>query len=387
MRVLFIVQGEGRGHLTQAISLAQMLQTAGHEVVGAWVSVTDERPVPPFFTDQFSAPVTPVMGPGLVYNPRTNALNLPATLRRAVRQLGQYRRSLRQIRDAIHEQRADVVVNFFELMGGLTYALYRPATPMVCVAHQCLALHPNFPHPEGHWFDRLVLTGLVRLNAWGATELLGLSFDAQPDALSRRLRVMPPLLRREVTTLNPGAEPYVLAYTTQAGLQAEVLRAHREQPDVPIRYFHAGVKDAEQIVDATLTYHRIDGRRYLEAMQHCRAMITTAGFESVCEALYLGKPVLMIPQPNHYEQLTNALDGQRAGVGLAADRFDLGRLLAYLPRYDPQVSRRFRAWHGRGYFMFLAALHRVANSAKPNRTYRDSTHRFSPPKAAQPTGA
>ena len=33
MKFLFIVQGEGRGHLTQAITLEDMLQRNGHEVV------------------------------------------------------------------------------------------------------------------------------------------------------------------------------------------------------------------------------------------------------------------------------------------------------------------------------------------------------------------
>jgi uncharacterized protein (TIGR00661 family) len=107
-------------------------------------------------------------------------------------------------------------------------------------------------------------------------------------------------------------------------------------------------------MDDTLTCYRIDGQRYLEAMQHCQAVVTTAGFESLCEALYLGKPVLMIPQPNHYEQMGNALDGQRAGVGLASDSFDLNRLLDYLPTYDARVGQAFRAWYGRGYFMFLS---------------------------------
>lgn len=367
MRVLFIVQGEGRGHLTQAIALAQILQSAGHEVVGAWVSVTDQRPVAPFFREQFTAPITPVEGPGLVYSARTNALSWVETGRRAMANLGRFRRSLRVLRDAIQTEQPDVVVNFFELLGGLTYALYRPAAPMVCVAHQCLSLHPNFPFPNRNWLGRLLFKGLVKLNTWGAAERLGLSFDPQPDVPDRRLRVMPPLLRREVTALNPTAGSYVLVYTTQPGLKRAVLRAHEQQPTVPLRYFHAGVPTAEQRVDDTLTYYAIDGKRYLDAMQHCRAVVTTAGFESVCEALYLGKPVLMMPQPNHVEQMSNALDGQRAGVGLAADSFDLERLIRYVSVYDPGVSERFRAWHGQGHVRFLSALNRVArtNRAAP----------------------
>lgn len=362
MRVLFIVQGEGRGHLTQAISLAQILQSAGHEVVGAWVSVADGRPIASFFSEQFTAPITPVEGPGLVYCTQTNALDLAQTCRLTLKNWRRYRHSFRQLYDAIETEQPDVVVNFFELLGGLTYALYRPSAPMICIAHQCLGMHPDFPYPAGKWLDRMLFKGLVRMNAWGASELLGLSFDKLSDVPSQRLRVVPPLLRRAVTDLKPTSEPYVLAYTTQPGLKTEVLKAHQERPDIPLRYFHSGVTTNEQPVDATLTYYKIDGQRYLDAMQHCQAVITTAGFESVCEALYLGKPVLMIPQPNHYEQMGNALDGQRAGVGIASSTFDLNQLLTYLPDHDQAVSERFRTWYHRGHFMFLAALNRVANS-------------------------
>ena len=43
MKFLFIVQGEGRGHFTQAITLEEMLLRNGHEVVE--VLVGKARPV------------------------------------------------------------------------------------------------------------------------------------------------------------------------------------------------------------------------------------------------------------------------------------------------------------------------------------------------------
>lgn len=376
MRIVFIVQGEGRGHLTQAIALEQLLLTAGHEVVGAWVSVAAGRPIAPFFKEQFRAPITPVEGPGLVYCPKTNALNLVETCRRALNDLGCYRRSLRQLRDAIQTEQPDLVVNFFELLGGLTYAFYRPSVPMVGIGHQYLSLHPAFPFPKGNWFKRLTFMGLVKLTGWGARERLGLSFDKQPNEPRQRLRIVPPLLRQEVTARTPGQGAYILAYTTQPGLKTEVLKAHSERPDVSLRYFHEGVPEAEQRIDDTLTFCRIDGKRYLDAMQHCQAVVTTGGFESVCEALYLGKPVLMIPQPNHYEQMGNVADGQRAGVGIGADAFDLNRLLDYVPTHDKRVSERFRKWHGEGYFLFSAALNRVADSNRETPKTGSRTGRF-----------
>uniref|UniRef100_UPI003B3BD0B7 glycosyltransferase family protein n=1 Tax=Spirosoma sp. TaxID=1899569 RepID=UPI003B3BD0B7 len=136
MRALFLIQGEGRGHLTQALSLAQMLRIAGHEVLGAVVGVTAERDVPAFFSEAFSAPITPIFSPGLVYNAGTNALEPFKTTIQAIQNIRPLWKSLKQVHHIIETQRPDVVVNFYEMLGGLTYALLRPSVPMVCIAHQ-----------------------------------------------------------------------------------------------------------------------------------------------------------------------------------------------------------------------------------------------------------
>ena len=43
MKFLFIVQGEGRGHLTQAITLEEMLLRNGHEVVEVLVGKSSSQ--------------------------------------------------------------------------------------------------------------------------------------------------------------------------------------------------------------------------------------------------------------------------------------------------------------------------------------------------------
>lgn len=367
MRVLFIVQGEGRGHLTQALSLAQILKSAGHDVTGAIVGITDQRAVPAFFREAFSAPILPVFSPGLVYNAGTNELEPGKTTLQAIRLALPFWRSLQTVRRTIEAHRPDVVVNFYEMLGGMTYALLRPSVPMVCIAHQYMVFHPDFQCPKGQWLYRFAFRLNTRLTCFGAEELLALSFDKQADYPKNRVRIVPPLLRQEITQQRPVAGDFLLAYVTQPGLRVEIEKAHARHPDVRIDGFHAGVQVPDQPVDATLTYHAIDGKRFLDFMARSRAVVTTAGFESVCEAAYLGKPTLMIPQPNHYEQACNAIDGQRAGVGVASASFDLDRLLDYLPNHDATVSARFRDWYARGYFLFLGALNRAA-TPRPRQT-------------------
>ena len=50
MKYIFIVQGEGRGHLTQCMALEEILRKNGHEVVEVLVGKSKSRQLPAFFT-------------------------------------------------------------------------------------------------------------------------------------------------------------------------------------------------------------------------------------------------------------------------------------------------------------------------------------------------
>lgn len=80
-------------------------------------------------------------------------------------------------------------------------------------------------------------------------------------------------------------------------------------------------------MDDTLSFHQLDDVKFLRYMAGCKAYATTAGFESVCEAMYLGKPLLMVPA--HIEQDCNAYDAFRSGAGVISEEFDLERLLDF----------------------------------------------------------
>lgn len=51
MKFLFIVQGEGRGHLTQALTLEEHLLREGHEVVEVLVGKSRNRELPTFLPE------------------------------------------------------------------------------------------------------------------------------------------------------------------------------------------------------------------------------------------------------------------------------------------------------------------------------------------------
>ena len=90
------------------------------------------------------------------------------------------------------------------------------------------------------------------------------------------------------------------------------------------------------------------------------AYASTAGFESICEAMYLGKPILMVPA--HIEQDCNAYDAVNSGAGISADDFDISRLISFADTFKHNDG--FRQWANHSEFMFLPILLAAAAARK-----------------------
>lgn len=356
MKFLFIIQGEGRGHLTQAIALSEMLQNKQHEVVGALVGSADEKTAPKFFSDNFKKPIIPFKSPCLVYCNKTKSLDIPKTVFSSILGIKKYFKSLQKIQSTINELSPDVIINFYDVLGGIHQFLFRPKVPMICVAHQYLLLHQDFVHPKKHWLDKFLVNTNTRITALGAAKKIALSFTPFANDQQQGIFVAPPLLRSEIHSLETTREDYILAYVTQPSLADELIKWHSKNSRVKVHCFWDKPQNTEVFkFSRNLHFHRINAKKFLEMMQNCKGLATSAGFESVCEAMYFGKPTLMIPVPKHYEQACNALDAKRAGAGITETKFDLSNFINYIPHYQ-DISQDFQTWHSRSSFIFMREI-------------------------------
>jgi uncharacterized protein (TIGR00661 family) len=330
--------------MTQAIAMKHLLEDAGHSVVGALVGTSPRRVIPPFFIDRIGVDVVQFESPNFVADAQNRGILIGKTILQSIKGVPKYIKSFGVFRDMIRAHRPDLVVNFYEPLFGLYELSTRRACPSVCIAHQCLSLHPDFPFPTGHRVDKFLLKSLTRISTARSSAILGLSFTPLLTMELGRLRVVPPLLRPDVFDQEIASGDYLLVYLMSQGYAADVTAWHERRPDVSLHCFW-DKKDAPETDrrDANLTFHRISDTLFLSMMAGCRGLVTTAGFESVCEAMYFGKPVLMIPVHGHYEQMCNAVDGERAGAGVRSDRFDLDPLMSYLPKHRPDTAE-FRKW-------------------------------------------
>ena len=341
MKFLFIVQGEGRGHFTQAITLEDMLLRNGHQVVEVLVGKSSSRTLPGFFNRSIQAPVKRFTSPNFLPTAENKRADLKKSFAYNLIHVPEYFRSMCYINQRIKDTGAEVVINFYELLTGLTYTLFRPSVPYVCVGHQYLFLHQNFEFPDKNSFQLRMLRFFTKMTAVRSSKKLALSFnDMEPDRVEQVV-VVPPLIRQEVTAIQPEEGNYIHGYMVNAGFADTVESFHTMHPEVPLRFFWDKTETEEVVrVDETLSYHQIDDVKFLNGMANCRAYASTAGFESICEAMYLGKPVLMVPA--HIEQDCNAYDAMIAGAGIIGDSFELESLLRFAGKYIP--NRDFIYW-------------------------------------------
>lgn len=355
-RYLFIVQGEGRGHMTQAITLFELLTHAGHEVVQVFIGSSSRRKIPDFFYHRIKAPIEPLQSPNFVTDKNNKSVKLFSSITYNAKFLGRYIKSLRQIDQKVKELKPDVIINFYDFLGGYYSMLFRPRAKYVCVGHQFLGNHPDFPFAEGKPIDKFLYKSNNRLNATRAAKELALSFMPYQPGKVGKMVVTPPLLRKEVFDLQAEHEDYLLGYMVNDGYAEEIMAWHDKNQEVKLHVFwdrKTAPEDYEY--HPNLVFHRLDDKKFLDYMRRCKGLITTAGFESTCEALYLRKPVLMIPVSGQYEQACNALDAQKAQAGISDNFFNISRFLDYLPNHKGDYES-YQNWLNQADEMFVYEL-------------------------------
>ena len=343
MKFLFIVQGEGRGHMTQAIAFSHLLRSQGHELVGVVVGKSQRRSIPEFFSRQISAPIHQVESPNFETDGDHKKILLTKTLLKNFLKLGTFWKSLKTINRIVTETEPDIILNFYDLLGGFYNFLFRPQAEFWVIGHQYLISHPDFKFAPGRPIEKALFQVNTLLTALGAKEKLALSFlPLHPT--ERKIRVVPPLLRKEVIRLNPTIQNFFLAYMVNPGYASEVKGFAQKYPHISIKAYW-DKKDAAEIEHPlpNLSFHRVNDQTFLQDMAACRGLVCTAGFESVCEAMYLGKSVLMIPVAGQYEQACNALDAQASGAGMASNDFDFTKL-ENLEKKDAEASLGYLEW-------------------------------------------
>jgi uncharacterized protein (TIGR00661 family) len=272
----------------------------------------------------------------------SKAVSNTATMLGVLGNLPKYFHLIRRLDEVVRETQPDIIINFFEPIAAFYTLTRRHRPPVVAIGHQFMFQHPGYVKTPDLWKQLISMRVYSWLLGARATKL-ALSFYEAPDLPAKRLIVGPPILRKQLFTLTPNPHgDFTLVYLLNHGYAEQISKWSDANPKTKLHCFYDKPgAPAEFAHSPSLTFHRLDGEKFLQLMAECKNVVCTAGFESVSEAAWLGKPLFLVPVENHVEQQVNAIDAQQFGLGLAEKSFKLDRL-AELP--DCLPVEKFRAW-------------------------------------------
>lgn len=325
-KIFYSLAGEGRGHATRVRAMVEVLRAEHDIVIYAPAMAYD------FLAQAYQeSPVRVKRIPGLCFTyTRKKTLNYWATGWHGLKTIATYPQLVRQLRCDVENEQPDLVITDFE--PSLPYAAQLCGIPYISLTHQ----HFLISYDLGSLPLRLQLQ--ARFMAWfvkafysNQIQTIVSSFYFPPLRPNQQnVQQIGVLLRPEILQAVPEQGQHLVAYLRRS-ISPELFRALVECGS-EVRIYGLGVQPSV----GALHFCKVDAYRFVEDLATSRALISTAGNQLIGEALFLGKPVLAMPECGNYEQRINAHFLNRSGAGVAIN------MQAVTVRHIRRVLERFQ---------------------------------------------
>ncbi len=246
--------------------------------------------------------------------------------------------------EQLHAWKPDLLISDFESYS--IRAAKMIGLPLMCFNHQQVLTHTRYTVPNRYawdaWVARLVVnTAMPRT----AEHVLISSFFYPPLRWPARTTLVAPILRDAVRAIESTQGDHVLVYHNDPTGLVGLLEALGERRDTKfVAYnFKPPVDAAERLPNVVFKLPEVES--FLADLASAKAVIATAGYTLTSEALWLGKPLLVMPNRGIFEQTLNAIMLERNGLGEAVlDGMPSGmRLREFLERAEQPRGRRSEA--------------------------------------------
>jgi len=211
----------------------------------------------------------------------------------------------------------------------------------------------------GHEPSFQIAKGIIKAKVPGAYHYLITTFF-RPPVRKRRTSLHPPVLRPEILAARTEPGSHLLVYQTYTTHQE--LPALLKQTGIECRVYGIRRDLPEDERDGNLLYRPFSEAAFIEDLRTARAVVASAGFTLMGEAVYLHKPMLAEPVAKQFEQILNARYLEKEGYGLCAEEITAAKLSEFLDRL-PEFERNLSRYLQDGNEELLVKLEAVLDSA------------------------
>ncbi|THB75022.1 MAG: hypothetical protein D3926_21090 [Desulfobacteraceae bacterium] len=321
-KIVYGVSGEGSGHSSRARVIATHLVERGHQVR----IISYDRGLRNL-KDDFDLFETE----GLHIAQSENQVSRLRTLTENLKKLPQGHARLKALREEVFKtMQPECVFTDFEPMTAYLATYYD--LPLITIDNQHRLRYMVYPCPEQLSHDNTLTRNIIRAMIPRPDVSLVTTFF-YGELKNSRTFLYPPILRREVLGLTPLKGDHVLVYLT-----GEFQRFIDILPHFKNERFVIYGYDREETVD-NCQYKPFSKAGFLLDLAGSKAVMATAGFTLITEALFLKKPYLAMPIKGQFEQEINAHFLEHMGYGLNVYSPSVDVIQGFLDRLPEFNSR------------------------------------------------
>ena len=315
MRILYGVAGEGYGHSSRALVIADYLQKHSNEVViltyGQAYKVLKNK----FKTFK-------VRGLHLFFEKST--INIQKTIFNNLRHFSKNFLRWKKFHKLMQEFKPDLCISDMEPIVPILRNWYK--LPLICIDNQHRITNLKIEVPKKYYRDYLVARGVVDSFVKRADYFIVTSFY-EARIKKKNTIIVPPLIREEVRKIRNKTKYWdkILVYLTKK--DSSILEELENISENFVVYGYDKKSKQGNIEFKTK-------ETFLQDLKDCKAIVGTAGFTLISEALYLKKPYLALPLKGQFEQTLNALFLKKAGFGDYTENLTEKEIVYFLHKLD-----------------------------------------------------
>jgi len=296
MNILYGVCGEGYGHSSHAISIVKHLESKGHKVKIITYGQAYE-----ILKDRFD--VVEVSGLSAVYE--NGRIRYRKTVAHNFFNLSRDIFALKKINKIVREFKPDICISDMEFL--VPVIAFLKKLPLISLSNQNILTCSQVDFPKKYYKDYILAKIVIKLIVPFSGHKVILSFcDIEKVNKKESTTVVSPIIREEIRKLKFNHNGKIVVY-----LSRDNSALINELKKINEKFIIYGY-DINKI-DGNLVFKKRE--HFLEDFRKCKAFISTSGFTSIGEAIYLKKPYLAVPLKRQFEQIYNAIILDKIGLG------------------------------------------------------------------------
>ncbi|WP_378173759.1 MJ1255/VC2487 family glycosyltransferase [Aquimarina sp. SS2-1] len=329
MKILYGVPGEGMGHATRAkVILSHLSKNHDLRIVSSDNAYYFLKNIFPDKTYEIK---------GFQFSYRDGVVSKSKTsidiLRNAPENIVI---NFKKYKDLLDDFRPDIVISDFESFTYLFAKYHR--LPIISIDNMQIIDRGKLDMqiPESEKTNYKIAKAVIKAKVPNCNQYLISSFF-DIEVKKRNSVLVPPIIRREILEAKTEVGNHILIYQSSSNAEKIVNILQSLSGENFLLY---GFNKEEKIGNVQLK--QFSETEFIDNFRTAKAVLANGGYSFISEALFLKKPICVVPIKNQFEQYANAAYIQKLGYGAMLKDFELNGIKSFLtdiPKFRKALDR------------------------------------------------